>query len=297
MYRGWYGIGADDVMLHTGAFNWTYTLGTGLCDPFANSATAIVYAGERDPQIWQRLIAEHGATILASVPGLYRQMLRAGFKPGPTLRHALTAGEALPVSLLDQWREVTGLELYEALGMSEISTYISSSPTVPVRRGSPGKAQPGRSIRLLDSGEIGVHRSEPGLLLRYWGEENPDAEWFPTGDMAHVDGDGYVWYEGRADDMMNAGGFRVSPLDVEGVLMEHPDVADAGVREWRVSETNSIIAAFIVPRAGSAPEEHHILSFMRERLAAYKVPKQIWFVEALPRTANGKLVRKALYRN
>ena len=297
MYQGWYGIGADDVMLHTGAFNWTYTLGTGLCDPFANGATAIVTTGERDPHVWERLARDHGATILASVPGIYRQFLRTGFKPGPTLRHALTAGEALPLALLDHWRAETGLELYEALGMSEISTYISSSPTVPVRRGSPGKAQPGRSIRIFESGEIGVHRSDPGLLLRYWGEDIPGGEWFPTGDLAQIDADGYVWYEGRADDMMNAGGFRVSPLEVEAVLLQHPDVADAGVREWRVSETNSIIAAFIVPCGSRAPEEHHIFSFMRERLAAYKVPKQIWFVDALPRTANGKLVRKALDRN
>lgn len=137
MYRGWYGITVDDIVLHTGAFNWTYTLGTGLCDPFANGATSIVYTGHRDPAVWQWLIDHHGATILASVPGIYRQILRTGFKPGPTLRHGLTAGEALALPLLDGWRETTGLDLYEALGMSEISTYISSSPTVPIRRGSP----------------------------------------------------------------------------------------------------------------------------------------------------------------
>ena len=297
MYHGWYGIGAGDVMLHTGAFNWTYTLGAGLCDPLANGATAIVYTGERDPHVWQRLAAEHGATILASVPGIYRQMLRAGFKPGPTLRHGLTAAEALPLPLLDAWREATGLELYEALGMSEISTYISSSPAVAIKRGSPGKPQPGRSIRILDTGEIGVHASDPGLLLRYWGEETSGEEWFATGDLGHIDADGYVWYGGRADDLMNAGGFRVSPLEVETVLLQHPDVADAGAREWRVSETASIIAAFIVPRDGCSPQEQHILSFMRERLAAYKVPKQIRFVQALPRTANGKLNRRALDRD
>jgi acyl-coenzyme A synthetase/AMP-(fatty) acid ligase len=294
MYQGWYGIGPDDVMLHTGAFNWTYTLGTGLCDPFANAATSVVYTGEKDPEIWAELIAEHGVTIMASVPGLYRQMLREGFHPAPTLRHGLTAGEALARPILDAWRAETGLELYEALGMSEISTYISSSPTVPVKPGSPGKPQPGRSVRILGNGQIGVHRSDPGLLLRYWGEEPLAEDWFATGDMAEIDEDGYVWYHGRADDLMNAGGFRVSPLEVEGVLLHHPLVADAGVREWRVSETASIIAAFIVPRAGAGLTEEALLGFVRERLAAYKCPKQIWFVPALPRTANGKLIRKAL---
>ena len=294
MYQGWYGIRPDDVVLHTGAFNWTYTLGTGLCDPFANGATSIVYTGHRDPEVWEWLIRHHGATILASVPGIYRQILRTGFDPGPTLRHGLTAGEALALPILDGWREKTGLELYEALGMSEISTYISSSPMVPIRRGSPGKAQAGRSIRILEDGQIGVHRTDPGLLLRYWGEGPSEADWFATGDLAEIDADGYVWYHGRADDVMNAGGYRVSPLEVEGVILQHPDVADAGVCEWRVSDSASIIAAFIVPHAGVTPSEEVILAFVQERLAAYKCPKQIWFVPALPRTANGKLIRKAL---
>ncbi len=294
MYQGWYGLTASDVMLHTGAFNWTYTLGTGLCDPFANGATSVVYTGARDDAVWARLIAQHGVTIMASVPGIYRHLLRAGFQAGSSLRHGLTAGEALARPIRDGWREQTGLDLYEALGMSEISTYISSSPTVPVRPGSPGKAQKGRSVCILENGQLAVHRSDPGLMLRYWGEDPLTGEWFATGDMAEIDADGYVWYHGRGDDLMNAGGFRVSPLEVEGILLQHPDVAEAGVREWAVSDTASIIAAFIVPHAGKTPSEDAVLAFARDRLAAYKCPKQIWFVSALPRTANGKLIRKAL---
>ena len=297
LYRGWYGITPDDVMLHTGAFNWTYTLGTGVFDPLVNGATAIVYTGERDIHVWERLIRDHGATILGSVPGLYRQMLRSGFKPGGTLRHGLSAGEALAVPLLAHWREATGLDIYEALGMSEVSTYISSSPvTTPVKPGSPGKPQPGRAVRLLDDGEIAVHRSDPGLMLGYWGEPPLEGDWFATGDTAEMDADGYYWIHGRIDDLMNAGGFRVSPAEVESVLMQHPQVLEAGVREWRVSDTASIIAGFVVPREGMLPEEDDLLAFARERLAAYKVPKQIWFLPALPRTANGKLIRKALVR-
>lgn len=296
MYDGWYGIHPSDVMLHTGAFNWTYTLGTGLSDPFANGCTSVVYTGAKDNEIWARLIAEHGVTIMASVPGIYRQLLRDGFKPAATLRHGLTAGEALARPILDGWREQTGLELYEALGMSEISTYISSCPSVPVKPGSPGRPQTGRSVTILADGEIGVHRSDPGLMLRYWGEEPRQDEWFATGDTAELDADGYVWCHGRIDDMMNAGGFRVSPLEVEKVLLQHPDVAEAGVREWRVSETASIIAAFLVPREGTVPNEAGIQAFVSDRLAAYKHPKQVWFVPALPRTANGKLNRKALER-
>jgi acyl-coenzyme A synthetase/AMP-(fatty) acid ligase len=294
MYQGWYGIGPSDVMLHTGAFNWTYTLGTGLCDPFANAATSVVYTGERDTAIWARLIDELGVTIMASVPGIYRQILRDGFSPASSLRHGLTAGEALAPSLLAAWRGQTGRELHEALGMSEISTYISTAPGIPVKPGSPGKPQPGRAVTILPDGQIGVHVTDPGLFLQYWGEEPVGGPWFATGDVGEIDTDGYVWHHGRADDLMNAGGFRVSPVEVENVLLQHPHVADAGVREWRVSDTASIIAAFLVPQPGVSPNGHAVDAFVRERLAAYKCPKQIWFVPALPRTANGKLIRKAL---
>ena len=296
MYEGWYGISPSDVMLHTGAFNWTYTLGTGLFDPFANGCTSVVYTGARDDAVWGALIARHGVTIMASVPGIYRHLLRTGFRPNATLRHGLTAGEALARPILEGWREQTGTELYEALGMSEISTYISSSPSVPVKPGSPGRPQKGRSVKILDDGEIAVHRTDPGLFLGYWGEERFAEEWFPTGDTAEFDADGYLWCHGRIDDMMNAGGFRVSPLEVETVLLQHEAIADAGVREWRVNETTSIIAAFLVPCEGARVNEDTVLAFVRERIAAYKCPKQIWFVPALPRTANGKLNRKALER-
>lgn len=296
MYEGWYGIGPSDVMLHTGAFNWTYTLGTGLFDPFANGCTSVVHAGERDDAVWARLIAEHGVTIMASVPGIYRHLLRAGFKPAATLRHGLTAGEALSRPILDGWREQTGTELYEALGMSEISTYISSSPSVPVKPGSPGRPQKGRAVKILADGQMAVHRSDPGLFLGYWGDDPFQDEWFATGDTAEIDADGYVWCHGRIDDMMNAGGYRVSPLEVEAVLLQHHDIAEAGVREWRVSDTTSIIAAFVVAREGTRVNEEAVVAFARERLAAYKCPKQVWFVPALPRTANGKLNRKALER-
>lgn len=297
MYRGWYGMGPNDVMMHTGAMNWTYTLGTGLTDPWANGATAIVYLGERDPAVWQHLAGQHGATLLASVPGVYRQMLKVGFKPPSSLRHGLVAGETLPLSTLRGWNETTGLPLYEALGMSEISTYISSATGVPVRPGSPGKPQPGRSVTILEGGLIGVHRSDPGLMLGYWnrsGEEDQvwHGDWFAGGDVGHVDADGYVWHEGRANELMNAGGYRVSPLEVEAAFAEHPAIVEVAVAEIHVREDVSIITAFVVPHHPVEPET--LLRFASNRLASYKLPKDVRFVDSLPRTANGKVIRGKL---
>lgn len=314
MHAHWLGLTEADVMLHAGTMNWTYTLGVGITDPWACGATTVLYNGPRDRGIWPRLIAEQGATLFAAVPSVYRQILKYGDLDRhdlTCLRHGVTAGEALSPELATAWHEATGKPLYEALGMSEISTYVSSGPTIPVRPGSPGRPQPSRRVAILPPdgapvplaiGEIGllaVHRSDPGLMLGYW--ERPDeeaavlrGEWFAGGDLASLDADGYVWFHGRNDDLMNAMGYRVSPVEVEGVLAGHPDIAEVGVAELAVRADLRVIAAFVVPRPGTEPDEEALIVWCGERLAAYKTPRAIRFLESLPRTANGKVQRKRL---
>ena len=317
MYQGWYGIRPDDVILHAGAFNWTYTLGVGLTDPWANGATAVLYNGPRDVTIWPLLMAKFRATLFAAVPGLYRQILKYNDLNAfdlSSLRHGLTAGEALSTALLEQWRATTGKELYEALGMSECSTYVSSSPSVPVRPGSPGKPQTGRCVAALpveggeeplppgETGLLAVHRSDPGLMLGYWHRPEEEAlvyrgPWFLGGDLVHFDADGYMIYHGRNDDVMNAMGYRVSPLEVEHCLSKHPAVAEVAVTELRVGEGVSVIAAFVVPRDPDEPagiDAAPLLAYAHEHLAAYKCPREIIFTDSLPRTANGKVRRRDL---
>jgi len=314
MYKGWYGIRPDDRMLHAGAFNWTFTLGTGLTDPWANGATAIVYTGEKDPALWPRLIANTGATLFAGVPGVYRQMLKYGDPSRESLgalRHGLMAGEAPPPGLFDEWEARTGRPLYEALGMSEISTYVSGGPHVLGRPGAVGKAQPGRRIAVLpleggdtplapgEEGLLAVHRSDPGLMLGYWRRPEEErevlrGEWFAGGDLAAIDHDGYVFHRGRANDLMKALGYRVSPLEVEAALAAHPAVAEVACTEARVRADVSVIAAFVVLRDGAHAAASDIEAFAATRLAAYKCPRAVVFVDALPRTANGKVKRSAL---
>ncbi len=201
------------------------------------------------------------------MPGLYRQILKYNDLRAfdlSSLRHGLTAGEALSTALLEQWRTTTGKELYEALGMSECSTYVSSSPSAPVRPGSPGKPQTGRCVAALpveggeeplppgETGLLAVHRSDPGLMLGYWNRPEEEAlvyrgDWFIGGDLVHFDADGYMIYHGRNDDVMNAMGYRVSPLEVEHCLSRHPAVAEVAVTELTVRDGVSVIAAFVVP--------------------------------------------------
>ncbi len=313
MHDGWYGLTEDDVLVHAGSFNWTYTLGTGLMDPWTAGATSVVFRGEAGPAVWSRLIERAGATMFAAVPSLYRRILKYdALTPArmPTLRHGLTAGEALRPELHAAWLSATGRPLYEALGMSEISTYVSSAPAVPTRPGSPGRPQPGRRVAILPadggdtplppgpSGVVAVHRSDPGLMLGYWRRPDETAaamrgDWFLTGDRGRFDADGYLWFEGRGDDTMNAFGYRVAPEEVEAAIAGHPDIAEAGVTETRAGEV-SVITAFVVPREGAALVPAALDAHVAERLADYKRPRRWVAVDALPRTANGKVIRRAL---
>jgi acyl-coenzyme A synthetase/AMP-(fatty) acid ligase len=314
MYQGWYGIQPADVILHAGAFNWTYTLGVGLTDPWANGATAVLYNGLPDVTVWPLLMERHGATIFATVPGLYRRILKycdLGRYDLSRLRHGLSAGEALSPALAEQWHQASGTLLYEALAMSECSTYISSSPTVPPKSGSPGRPQPGRSVSIIpidgsdtplepgESGLLAVHRSDPGLMLGYWNRPDEEAlvyrgDWFVGGDLAAIDDEGYVWYHGRNDDVMNAMGYRVSPGEVEAALAHHPAVAEVAVTELTAREGVKVIAAFVVPRDADEADAGPILAFAEQHLAAYKRPREVIFANELPRTANGKVQRRRL---
>ncbi|MEQ1578944.1 MAG: AMP-binding protein [Hyphomicrobium sp.] len=313
-YQGWYGIQPSDRMLHAGAFNWTYTLGTGLIDPWANGVTSIVYTGNKTPDVWVPLIKKTGATLFAAVPSLFRQILKyAG--PGPvdvgSLRHGLIAGEGPPPGLYEDWMQRTGTCLYEALGMSEISTYISTGPNTPRKPGTTGKPQSGRRVAVLPISEgttpvepgkeglLAVHRSDPGLMLGYWNRPEEQNEvmrgdWFTGGDIGVMDTDGYVTHLGRANDIMKALGYRVAPLEVETVLAQHPSVADVACAEVRVRSDVSVIGAFVVLKPGFAADRDGIMTFAAERLARYKCPREVAFVTSLPRTANGKVRRSEL---
>ncbi|WP_417687371.1 class I adenylate-forming enzyme family protein [Roseibium sp.] len=315
MYQGWYGISSDDRLLHAGAFNWTYTLGVGLMDPWANGATSIVYDGPRDAEVWPELLDKSGATLFAAVPSLYRRILKysdVSASSFPELRHGLTAGEALPADLHRTWTERTGRPLYEALGMSEISTYISSGPDVPTRPGSPGKPQAGRKVAILteagageefaavgEAGLLAVHCSEPGLMIGYWNRpEETEAVfrtgWFLTGDRARQDEDGYFWYEGRADDLMNAFGYRVAPEEVERVVGAHRAVSEVAVTAVEMRAGVSLITAFVVPVDPNFRDETELAQWAAENLAEYKRPKAYRFLDTLPRTPSGKVRRKSL---
>ncbi len=306
MYQGWYGMTAEDVMLHAGAFNWTFTLGTGLLDPWTMGATALVPADGTKGADLPALAALHKATILAGAPGLYRQALRADpFPVIPSLRHALSAGEALPDPIRAAWLKATGTEIHEAYGMSECSTFVSGSPNRPSPKGTTGFVQPGRRIAVLNEdgtplpasepGTLAIHADDPGLMLGYLGEARGahlTNGWFVTADVMSQGPDGALSYHGRTDDILTAGGFRIAPTEIETALLDHPDITEAGAVDHTLNDTTTVIAAHY---AAPAPLDSEALSaHMSERLARFKCPRVFIHHDTLPRGANGKLLRRVL---
>lgn len=307
MRDGWEGLGPGDRLLHAGALNWTYTLGTGLLDPWVAGATALIPAPEVEPAQLPLLLKRFDATIFAAAPGVFRPMLRAGLPALPRLRHALAAGESLPDALRAAWRAATGTEIHEALGMSEVSTFVSGCPARPAPPGHAGFPQPGRRIAVLgpdgapvprgEAGVLAVHRSDPGLFLGYWGDPAATAarfagDWFVTGDTVSMADDGAIAYLGRDDDMLNAGGFRVSPLEVEAAMAGLPGLTESAAVELGLRPGVSVIAlAYTGP---AALDEGALAAHAALRLARYKQPRLWRHLPALPRTANGKLHRKAV---
>jgi acyl-coenzyme A synthetase/AMP-(fatty) acid ligase len=305
------GSAPADRIMHSGKFNWTYVLGSALMDPLHRGRTVIAHEGANDPAAWPRLIAKHGATIFIGVPTVYRQILqRTAFakKDVPTLRHCMSAGEHLSDEVFVQWKERFGLDIYEAVGMSEISYYLSQNKLRPIRPGSAGFPQPGHDVRLLDAqtlreaapgdeGMICIPEDDPGLFLRYWNLPEETARlrhdgWFFTGDHARYDEDGYLWFLGRKDDIIKSFGYRVSPYEVERVLKGHPAVADCACVAEDADAGKTLVVAYVIPQPGASATPDELLAYGRAHLAAYKAPKIVYLAEDFPRTRNGKILRR-----
>ncbi len=309
----WFNFSANtqDRIMHSGKFNWTYVLGSGLMDPLYLGKTVIVHEGKNDADTWTRLIAKHSATIFVGVPTIYRQIIqkcKALQADVPSLRHCMSAGEHLSDEVLQQWRERFGVDIYEAVGMSEFSYYLSQSIYRPIRAGSAGFPQPGHAIKLLDpdtlqevpqgeEGMISVPDSDPGLFLRYWNLDEETAKykhdgWFFTGDYARYDEDGYIWFLGRKDDIIKSFGYRVSPYEIERVYKSHPDVADCAAVGEELEKDKLLVVTYVILQANSTVTADELLAFGKQHLAAYKAPKTVYLTKDFPRTKNGKILRK-----
>jgi len=312
MINDWYGLRPDDRMLHAGAFNWTYTLGTGLLDPWSKGATSLIPDRNITLDQLPHLIKKHKATIFAAVPGVYRKFLSSGNLPVfSSLRHGLSAGEKLSENLRHTWQMQTKTNIYEAFGMSECSTFISASPQFPADLNTIGRPQNGRRVAIVSpdqphpplelgqTGMIAIDRSDQGLMLGYInGEKEPKSKralnstWFLTGDLGKMNKNGSITYMGRDDDLITAGGYRVSPIEVETQLQLYPEITSVAVSQIEIKKDTFVIAAFYT--AKTEIKKDVLKEFSQNHLARYKQPRVYIYCDLLPTGPNGKILRKAL---
>ena len=290
---------------------FAYGLGNGLYFPFGVGASTVLLPHRPEPRRIYELVANTKPTLFFGVPTGYAAMLAT---PGQfdmsSVRAGVSAGEALPNAIWDNFKSRFGVEILDGIGSTEVLHIFISNRLGEVRPGSTGKVVPGYEARIVDENGQEVGPDEEGHLLvkgqstcvYYWNKwdktrETILGEWIRTGDKYHKDQDGYYWYHGRADDMIKAGGIWVSPVEVENVLAGHPAVLEAGVVGRVDSDELVKPYAFVVVKQDYSPGpelEAERKQFVKDKIAVYKYPRWIEFVEALPRTATGKLQRYKL---
>ena len=295
--RGVLAIGEDDVVLPVPKLFFGYARDLTALYPFGVGAAGIVFPERTTSERIFELVAEHRPTILVNVPTMMAQMVThpdARTHDLTCLRFCTSAGEALPRELHDRWVETFGVEVLDGIGSSEAyHIYISNRPG-RVRAGSTGELVPGYEAHLAESGELWIEGDTAALL--YWGEHEKTKRTFAgdvvkTGDLFTRDEDGYFWYQGRVDDLIKVGGIWVAPAEIEHCLVSHPQVVECAVVGHQKNGL-TLTRAYVVAR--ERLDEQTVKDFVRERLSPHKVPREVLFVDDLPKTPSGKLDRKAL---
>jgi benzoate-CoA ligase len=312
--RGVLGITARDRTFSVAKLFFAYGLGNALYFPFAVGASTVLLADKPDPRRVFDIVRRHRPTIFYAVPTAYSAMLAEMERHTPydftSVRLCSSAGEPLAASLYDRWLALTGLEILDGIGSTEmLHTFIANRPG-RVRPGSSGELVAGYEARLVDDDGRQVAAGEVGDLLVkgesacscYWNKQEQTrrtivGEWVRTGDKYLRDEDGYFWYQGRSDDMLKCGGYWVSPTEVESAIVTHPAVLECAVVGCEDEERLVKPMAFVVVTKGQAASSDladALKAHVKARLAVYKCPRWIEFVTELPKTATGKIQRYKL---
>ncbi|MCA9798131.1 MAG: acetate--CoA ligase [Cyanobacteria bacterium HKST-UBA04] len=307
-----------DVYWCTADPGWVTGTSYGMIGPWALGTTQLVYEGGFNPETWYKLIQDYKVTVWYTAPTAIRMLMKAGEAPVraydlSSLRHLLSVGEPLnPEAIV--WGEAQfGHVFHDTWWQTETGCmHICNYASMTVKAGSMGRPHPGVVAGILDEdgneleagqeGHLVVRPDAPSFFQTYWGrQELYDSRfkngWYYTGDRAWRDEDGYYWFVGRADDVINTAGHLVGPFEVESALVAHPAVAEAGVIGKPDAERMEIVKAFISLKAGYEDSEklrEEIRLFVRNRLAAHAYPREIEVLEGLPKTRSGKIMRRLL---
>ena len=307
-----------DVFWSPADWAWAGGLFDALLPTWAFGLPILGYRGRFDAERAYYLLEKYGIRNAFLFPTALKLMMKAVPEPRKkhrlNLRSIMSAGEAVGVTVIEWAKEQLGVTINEMFGQTEINYVVGNCQAAwPVKPGSIGRPYPGHKVSVINErgeevprgelGEIAVKKDhDPVFFLEYW--KNPQAtrekfigDWGCTGDQGKMDHDGYLWYQGRSDDVIKSAGYRIGPAEIESCLVKHPAVANAAVIGKPDATRGAIVKAFIVLQPGEAPSERlieEIQNHVRGRLAPYEYPREIEFIDALPMTTTGKVQRKEL---
>lgn len=309
----------DDIYWCTADPGWVTGTAYGIFAPWLNGVTIVVRGGRFSPSDWYSVIEKYKVTVWYSAPTAFRMLMGAGDDAVQqfdlsSLRHVLSVGEPLNPEVVRWGMKVYNQRIHDTWWMTETGAQlICNYPSMDIKPGSMGKPIPGVTATIIDDqgnelppyrmGNLAIATPWPSMMRKVWNNDAKYAEyfsiagWYVSGDSAYRDEDGYFWFQGRVDDVINTSGERVGPFEVESKLVEHPAVAEAGVIGKPDPVRGEIIKAFISLREGYEASEElkkDIAQFVKVGLSAHAAPREIEFKDKLPKTRSGKIMRRVL---
>ena len=308
----------DDVYWCTADPGWVTGTSYGMFAPWSNGVTSLVYEGGFGAGHWYSLIDKYKVTVWYTAPTAIRMLMKAGDEVPKkhdlsSLRYTMSVGEPLNPEAVVWSEKVLGLPFHDNWWQTETGAImIANYPIMQIRPGSMGRPFPGINPAIIDDegrevapgeeGNLAVKPGWPSMFRTYWHRDELynsrfQNGWYITGDRARMDADGYFWFVGRADDVINTAGHLVGPFEVESALIEHPAVAEAGVNGKPDPVAMEVVKAFVALKDGFQPDEklrRELLRFSRDKLGPGVAPREIEFVASLPKTRSGKIMRRLL---
>jgi acyl-coenzyme A synthetase/AMP-(fatty) acid ligase len=289
----WFGARPGDVCWCTAASGWSKSARNSFIAPWLRGATALLEDARFDPEERLAVVEREGVNVLCMAPTEWRTVAkRVPLRSLPSLRHAVAAGEPLNPEIVRLWEEQVGISIHDGYGQTETGALTGMPIGPPVRPGSMGRPLPGFRLWVEDGELCADPRTIPTFFL-----DGPSEAVWRTGDRVREDEDGYLWFEGRADDVIISAGYRIGPFEVESACVEHPAVQEAAAVASPDPKRGDIVKAFIVLAEGHEASDDtadQIKRFVRERHSAYAYPREVEFVDDLPKTLTGKIRRVEL---
>jgi acetyl-CoA synthetase len=291
----WFGAREGDLCWCTAASGWSKSARNSFIAPWLMGAGALLQDARFDPEARLATVEAEGVNVLCMAPTEWRTVAkRTALRPLPSVRHAVAAGEPLNPEIVRVWEEEVGVAIHDGYGQTETGALTGMPIGPPVRPGSMGRPLPGFRLWVEDGELCADPASIPTFFIDWTGG---GGETWRTGDRVREDGDGYLWFEGRADDVIISAGYRIGPFEVESALVSHPAVAEAAAVAAPDDERGAVVRAVVVLRDGYTGDDAlaaELKDHVKRETAPYKYPRIVEFAEALPKTTSGKIRRAAL---